>query len=501
MEAPKYPIHHHGTTASTAPAATPAPSPLSLSLNPRYRGAANAGEMAGALARPRNASDDRINELPEVLLSDILSRLGTAEAARTVVLSTRLRDAWLATPLRLDDLELPVPARGKVPSIEPWTARADVVTRALASHPGPVALFRLSRTSFRGRVPAAEAWFRQLAAKRAREVSLCFSPEWCHDALADPLLGCPTLQVLALGKCHLSDAGASAAAAAALTELTLSETCISEAALQSVLSGCPGLRSLVLKHVHGLQRIRVSSCRSLVLLGVWHYKQLDEITVEDAPCLERLLGNMRLNAAITVTGAPKLTAFGYAVVSIPHLFHGERAPQGVNKGLRAPIHSVKILAISVKFSSKKDMEKVMSLLESFPCLETLHFQSSDYRSGADKDYTTVSDYNQKRYPIRCVARYLKSVILECEQHNPGMLEFACFLLARAHVLQFMRIQSEMCDVAKWVTEQQNLLSQSNMASLEAEVVFEGMKQRKDFTIEGVNALSDPFDGGINILGH
>ncbi|XP_048557276.1 uncharacterized protein LOC125538008 isoform X2 [Triticum urartu] len=471
MEAPKYPIHHHGTTASTAPAATPAPSPLSLSLNPRYRGAANAGEMAGALARPRNASDDRINELPEVLLSDILSRLGTAEAARTVVLSTRLRDAWLATPLRLDDLELPVPARGKVPSIEPWTARADVVTRALASHPGPVALFRLSRTSFRGRVPAAEAWFRQLAAKRAREVSLCFSPEWCHDALADPLLGCPTLQVLALGKCHLSDAGASAAAAAALTELTLSETCISEAALQSVLSGCPGLRSLVLKHVHGLQRIRVSSCRSLVLLGVWHYKQLDEITVEDAPCLERLLGNMRLNAAITVTGAPKLTAFGYAVVSIPHLFHGERAPQGVNKGLRAPIHSVKILAISVKFSSKKDMEKVMSLLESFPCLETLHFQSSDYRSGADKDYTTVSDYNQKRYPIR------------------------------AHVLQFMRIQSEMCDVAKWVTEQQNLLSQSNMASLEAEVVFEGMKQRKDFTIEGVNALSDPFDGGINILGH
>ncbi|KAE8808719.1 hypothetical protein D1007_14802 [Hordeum vulgare] len=429
--------------------------------------------MAGPLARPGNASDDRINELPEVLLSDILSRLGTAEAARTVVLSTRFRDAWLATPLRLDDLELPVPARGKVPSIQPWTARADVVTRALASHPGPVALFRLSRTSFRGRVDAAEAWFRQLAAKHAREVSLFFSPEWCHDALADPLLGCPTLQVLALGKCHLSDAGASAVAAAALTELTLSETCISEAALQSVLSGCPALRSLVLKHVNGLQRIRVCSCRSLVLLGVWHYKQVDEITVEDAPCLERLLGNMRLNAAITVTGAPKLTAFGYAVVSIPHLFHGERAPQGVSKGLRAPIHSVKILAITVKFSSKKDMEKVMSLLECFPCLETLHFQSSDtdYRSGADEDYTTVSDYIQQRYPIR------------------------------AHVLQFMRIQSKMCGVPKWVTSQQNLLSQSNMASLEAEVVFEGMKRLKDFTIEGVDALSDPFDGEINILEH
>jgi hypothetical protein len=82
----------------------------------------------------------------------------------------------------------------------------------------------------------------------------------------------------------------------------------------------------MLKHVHGIQRIRVCSCPSLVFLGVWHYKQLEEITVEDAPCLERLLGNVRLNAAITIAGAPKLTALGYVVVSIPSLFHGETAP-------------------------------------------------------------------------------------------------------------------------------------------------------------------------------
>jgi hypothetical protein len=132
--------------------------------------------------------------------------------------------------------------------------------------------------------------------------------------------------VLALGKCRLTDAGASAAAAARLTELTLSETSLSEAGLQSALSGCPALRTLMLKHVHGIQRIRVSSCRSLVLLGVWHYKQLEEITVEDAPCLERLLGNIRLNAAITIAGAPKLTALGYVVASIPMSFLGETAP-------------------------------------------------------------------------------------------------------------------------------------------------------------------------------
>lgn len=66
--------------------------------------------------------------------------------------------------------------------------------------------------------------------------------------------------------------------------------------------------SLILKHVHGLQRIRVCSCGSLVFLGVWH----------DHP-----------------GGRPLL-------VSIPMLFHGEAAPAGVNKCLRAPILRVKI---------------------------------------------------------------------------------------------------------------------------------------------------------------
>jgi hypothetical protein len=48
--------------------------------------------------------------------------------------------------------------------------------------------------------------------------------------------------------------------------------------------------------------------------------------------------------------------------------------QVVNKGLCAPILSVKILAMSVKFSNKEDMEKAISLLELFPFLETLHVQ-------------------------------------------------------------------------------------------------------------------------------
>jgi len=66
--------------------------------------------------------------------------------------------------------------------------------------------------------------------------------------LADPLLASPTLESLALSECLFSDAGAAVAAASRLTELSHSSTHISEAVLQS-LSGCPALRSVMLRHI------------------------------------------------------------------------------------------------------------------------------------------------------------------------------------------------------------------------------------------------------------
>lgn len=65
----------------------------------------------------------------------------------------------------------------------------------------------------------------------------------------------------------------------------------------------------------------------------------------------------------------------------------------------------------------------------------------------------------------------------------------------------MRIQSKVYGLPARVTVRQNLLSKIHKASLEAEVVFEGMKRRdlKGFGIEVVNSLSDPFDGDIHTM--
>ncbi|CAN6241873.1 unnamed protein product [Urochloa humidicola] len=461
---------------------------------------------------------DLISNLPFELLSAIISRLATAEAARTAVLSTRWRDAWRGTPLRLDDLELPAApapsiARAAAAAGTPWAARADAVAVALASHPGPVERFRLSRTTLRARVPTAEAWFQDLAGgdHRAREVSLLCPPDWCHSALADPLLASTTLEILALGECRISDAGAAAASASRLTELSLSSTHISEAALQSLLTGCPALRSLMLRHIQGPRRIHISSCRNLVLLGVWQYKQ--ELTVEDAPRLERLLGDAHLGTTVTIIGAPKLTALGYLVVGYRNFLPGIDEPAAekkVAKGLCAPFNSVKILAINVTFSGEKNVESVMNLLKCFPLVEVLHIQGN--KRWEDEIHTIDSDYYQKLYPIECIVNHLKSVRLEIEVENrrskgkvlnQNTLEFVCFLLANAQVLQTMKIQSAMSNNPAWITEQQDVLSQCHTASAEAKVVSEGLKVvgRKVFSIEAVNALADPFDSDIDIMGY
>jgi len=199
------------------------------------------------------------------------------------------------------------------------------------------------------------------------------------------------------------------------------------------------------------------------------------------------------------------------VLGFRDFFHGIDKPAAqkkVDKGLRAPFNCVKILAISVTLSSKKNMESVMNLLKCFPFLETLHIQGN--KRGEGEVHSIGPNYYQKLDPIGCIVNHLQSVRLEIKfekreskVENQNLLEFVCFLLANAQVLQTMKIQSAMSNNPAWITEQQNLLSQCHRASLEAKVMFEGLKvvHRKGFSIEAVNALPDPFDSDIDIMGY
>jgi hypothetical protein len=78
---------------------------------------------------------DRISNLPDPILGEIVSLLRTKQGARTQVLSTRWRHIWRAAPLNLDR-RAPPPRRRRRDKLGRF------VSRVISTHPGPGRRFR-----------------------------------------------------------------------------------------------------------------------------------------------------------------------------------------------------------------------------------------------------------------------------------------------------------------------------------------------------------------------
>ncbi|GJM93995.1 hypothetical protein PR202_ga10604 [Eleusine coracana subsp. coracana] len=142
--------------------------------------------------------EDHISRLPDTLLSDIISRLPTKEAARTVALSTRWRGVWAATPLVVDDAHL----AGDEGICGIPTMRA--VSRCVDAHPGPVRGVRLTRISFYDHEYALWRLVAALAAKEVRDLILFNRPWPLNMPLPDDVLfRCASLERLYLGVWHI----------------------------------------------------------------------------------------------------------------------------------------------------------------------------------------------------------------------------------------------------------------------------------------------------------
>lgn len=119
-----------------------------------------------------------------------------------------------------------------------------------------------------------------------------------------------------------------------LQQLTLYNVILTEEALSAVLSGCPALESLLLDNIVGSAIVRINSpaLRSIGFSAPWDNRvdsyscivKVQELVIEDTPCLERLLP---LNphygpATIRVIRAPKLQILGFLSKGISQLHLG-----------------------------------------------------------------------------------------------------------------------------------------------------------------------------------
>ena len=91
---------------------------------------------------------------------------------------------------------------------------------------------------------------------------------------------------------------------------------IAEGTLHGILAGCPALRSLVLHYNIGYRRLRIVS-KTLQSLSITdghrdREGRFEEVIVEDAPLLERLIPDgLMHDLQIRVIQAPKLKVLGH----------------------------------------------------------------------------------------------------------------------------------------------------------------------------------------------
>jgi len=247
-------------------------------------------KAGGGTPPPRTAAQRSRSDqpLPDQVLGNIITLLSTREGARTQAVSRRWRPLWRAAPLNLQvdyglcwrwqDAKVDVPA----------------TTKILAGHAGPGRRFVLLGLNIPNRADTVDGWLRSRALTGLREIRLSYSSAGALPPSA--LRFAATLRVAKFGYCHFPNEVATSLKFPHLRELSLFEVTVSEEVLHSLLSGCYVLEILLLERNAGFARQRISSptLRSIGFSGPWEGEgseatKFQELVVEDAPRLERLL--------------------------------------------------------------------------------------------------------------------------------------------------------------------------------------------------------------------
>jgi F-box domain len=268
------------------------------------------------------------SELPDAILSSILSLLPIEESARTSILSTRWRHQWKATTLRLDDCSLlsDKPRRvgrpKKSPSpVNPLSWCRQAVSTIFHSHYGPVESLSLSCFTDVAFHSTVDCYVESAVQRGIRELTLEYEFFPVPYQLLPSLLHCKSLHQLSLTGCRFREP-VLPSIFPNLNELKLASVELTNDLFQILLSNCASLDTLHLISCWGIPVVNVSSPR--LQKFVWD-SSANELVIEDAPNLGSLmLGEYNTSSCkVKVQYAPKLELLGLVCVEIEELQLGE----------------------------------------------------------------------------------------------------------------------------------------------------------------------------------
>ncbi|CAL5091926.1 unnamed protein product [Urochloa decumbens] len=406
---------------------------------------------------------DLISLLPDGVLGDIVSLLPTKDGARTQILSSRWRHLWRSAPLNVDLDDGDDPQR---------RCTTGDISQVLAAHPGPGRRLHISYSRLIYTTTATlDGWLRSPALDNLRELEILFDPDllrWGAPLPASVLRFSSTLAVVSFYACIFPDCESNAIAMPLLKKLTLLYVTISEASLHALLVGCHVLESLLLLNNKGYPQLKIAS-RSLRSLGVgssWRERdqRLQQIVVENAPCLERLLFVETFVAIdISIVSAPRFSILGELIGDCHRFRFGTTSSlQGSSVNtLTTVVPGVRVLALSYV---KPDA--IINLMRCFPHLEKLYIQRIpvEERIALHDKYWKLDGTLDIR---------LRKVVLPYYEGCKADINFAKLFVRNARLLDSMTLELEHGNVGNnaWTRRQRKLLEVEKRASRHARFYF------------------------------
>ncbi|KAM0864743.1 hypothetical protein ACQ4PT_043705 [Festuca glaucescens] len=391
-----------------------------------------------ALLPPQDDAD-RISDLPEELLRNIVSRLSAKDGARTAALSCRWRSVWLSIPLVLVDADLLPAGRGSGLQVARADGRrvASAITRILEAHQGPFHFVHLISCYMQETPGLLARWLQLLAVKGVRELFLVNRPWPLNLALPATFFGMATLTRLYLGAFGFPDTAGLPRAVAFphLRELGLCCMAIQNRDMNFVLARSPVLEILCIQANILLKCLTLVS-RSLRCVQIIEGIDLN-IDVKDAPHLERLIiwtssARDGLHRRLKIGHAPALSMLGYLEPARHVLEIGNTT---IKAGTRAShstiVPSIKILSLRVCFGIRYDDKMLPSFLRCFPNVERLHLESNEAHEPTGKLNTKCW---KEAGPIECIQSNIKLMIFYAFRGEWNELSFLKFFLENARML-------------------------------------------------------------------
>lgn len=198
---------------------------------------------------------------------------------------------------------------------------------------------------------------------------------------------------------------------------------------------------------------------------------MNELVIDNAPCLERLLLYVNAGLDILLVAAPKLDTIGFLSDDgyrftkgrLNRLEFGSTVIQGLRVDkLAMVVRTVKILAVQMKALS---LDSVIELMTFFPCLEKLYIQASKSESN--------NSWRRKHQDlIKCLDISLKTIELKSYRGIKSQVNFVTFFVLNARVLELMTLEVDSKHYSvDFLAEQRMKLQLENRASRGAQFNF------------------------------